>query len=44
VADIGNERVADALTMILKSAAMDEFQVMQTLEDRPAYFILAKTR
>ena len=38
-ADVGNQRIADALSNILVNAGIRYFRIMQTLDDPPTYFI-----
>jgi hypothetical protein len=37
--DVSNQRVADALAMVLKSAGIKSFGIMQTNDESPSYFI-----
>ena len=37
--DVSNEKVIDALMKIAQAAGMRDSQVMQTLDDPPAYFL-----
>ncbi len=38
-ADVSNQRIADALPKILENAGIKNFQIMETLDDPPTYFI-----